>query len=1798
MLNAHRYNEKTSSISRIDFTILGNKEIKNRSVLGKNTPGLLKCEFYDNTEPQKDGLIDQRMGVTSNELECTTCGLGPNYCPGHSGHITLAQPVFHLGYFEHIISILRCVCIKCSKLLVYKTEEEIIELLKSKKGKNRLNEMKNLVKSINYCQKANYGCGNPVPKIKAEKKKSTIEINIVAEYAIQNLNQPDDNIDKKPIKEILTPLLVYNILKNISDSDCLILGIDPTKSRPENMIHTEFFVPPNPVRPSVRADFMASGGPREDQLTVKLADILKANQRLAKHMETDEKNMNEYFQDHVAYLQYHVATYYDNESLKLPQSEQKGVATKSITSRLKGKEGRIRNNLMGKRTDFSGRTVITPDPTLSINQLGVPIAIAKNITFPEIVTPYNIDWLSKLVRAGRDNYPGANFVIPTSSGLSDEKRQIDLRFRKEKIDLRYGDIVERHTINGDIFLLNRQPTLHKLSMMGHRSKVIDNPSYCTFRINPNVVTPYNADFDGDEMNIFCPQSIEAQIELEEIADLKLQIITPQSSSPIIAIQQDQILGTWNLSQEYYKLDWRTTMNLLSGLELDKFNSIIKNKEYTGKEIYSYLIPPKINLLKGDPTNPKILVKNGIMVAGLLGDDALGIKKKNSLVQLVWDEYGADTTKKFIDNTTRLATDFNLYHGMSMGIGDLYIKNELFQQLIQMFNTKKLELQHEITELENNPDMMNEELFETSTNSKMAVIRDDASKVIMTNITRSNNFVTMMDSGAKGKTINIAQMVGCIGQVAYMGGRMKKNYNDRTLPYFFKNDDRAEARGFVEKPLIKGLNLSSFIFHHLAAREGLIDMTVRSVTHDTKIIIIENSKPKIVEIGLWIDSQLDPINLTNPELISRDKNNFELLNVKNIQIPTVDELGNTSWGEVIAITRHDPGLQLYEIVTKGGRKVIVPESKSLLIWNLETNKFEEKLTPNVVLGDYVPVTINLVKPNEIIKNILISNKLIELDYKFGYDFVKYLNNKNDENDENNKNNLIFDDLITSDKLNELICCPDECVNGIYDFYHNTNTINNNIQFNIKCLLNTLLNRKGICIDFTTNKLYDNTKINSKNDVILDEITEINFIDVSKYKKLYDLSVPSTNNFVIFNGMGVFDTAQSGYIQRKLIKATEDMMVNYDGTVRNAVGRILQFQYGDSGADTVKQYEYNFKLMEMGNDEIKAKYSMNKEELSRVKDWTETDNKKFIKYIMEIRDKLRQTQTKTTLNYLTLTTTYFLPVNLNRILDSFRNNDNLKGNVCMEPKYILNMIKDILEPNNTRLYAMTEDEMKNSNSIKYKDDQVAKTAFSYAMTDLFAPYKCIFNYKLSKIQLDEIKKEIIKSFNKSIVEAGEMVGIIAAQSLGEPVTQLMLKSFHSSGIGGKGGTDIGVDTITEVFSLSKNPKAPSMEIYFEKEYRTKKDYANKIASYIKFTTIKDLRNKIEIFYEPKPDDFDGFIIKDNVGVPFYTYQSNKQCCAGSIDSLPWLLRIEFDKEKLLSKEVTLLDIKSQFCFAWEKRYSDIKGIKREKKQLIDKIIQIAVQSNTDNDEIPVIHIRFDMTNYTQTTLIDFMDIFVDEFKLKGMIGIDDVNSGKAFEERILSFDNTDQSMEKNSEYVIYTKGINMESIKNIVGVDLNRTYCNDIITIYEYYGIEAARTYIIRRIIDVLTSNGSGTNYQHVQIFGDLMTQVGTLTSIDRHGLNKLDNDPLSRASFEKTVDQLITAAVFNEVDYMKSVSSRIMAGLCIKGGTGICNLILDKEILENSEYTTDIGQLYNKTYNDITSNLQTQEIADDVFIPDM
>lgn len=481
-------------IRRIEFGILSNEEVRNMSALGRDSHGIDIPDLYDNLEPKRGGLIDPRLGTTDHHTDCATCGLNSTYCPGHFGHIDLAEPVFHIGYVRFITKILSCVCLRCSKLLVFKNEAEIGEMLRTKTGKARMKEISNLVKNVTYCQKQNYGCGAPVARIRLEIKKSTTQISLFAEYGDGTVaDDTTTDFKGKKIKQQLTPSIVYDILKNISDTDCMIMGLDPKKTRPESMVIKTFPVPPVQMRPSAKLDMMASST-MEDDLTHKLADIIKANLRIKKHKETITEETAKYSNDHIHLLQYHVATYFDNETLAMPKSEQKGKSIKSLSSRLKGKEGRLRGNLMGKRVDFSSRTVITSDPTIDINQLGVPVRIAMTLTFPEVVSPSNIDFLRKLVRNGHDNYPGANFVFPVTS-LAPGKRvlPIDLRYRKEKVELRYGDIVERHLMDGDPVLLNRQPTLHKQSMMCHRIKVVNNTALNTLRLSVAVTKPYNAD---------------------------------------------------------------------------------------------------------------------------------------------------------------------------------------------------------------------------------------------------------------------------------------------------------------------------------------------------------------------------------------------------------------------------------------------------------------------------------------------------------------------------------------------------------------------------------------------------------------------------------------------------------------------------------------------------------------------------------------------------------------------------------------------------------------------------------------------------------------------------------------------------------------------------------------------------------------------------------------------------------------------------------------------------------------------------------------------------------------------------------------------------------------------------------------------------------------------------------------------------------------------------------------------------------------------------------------------------------
>ena len=465
------YDHDFETVRGIQFCIMSPDEIQKRSVAE-----ITKSETFNGNEPVYNGLFDPRMGVIDHNKSCVTCGQKNTFCPGHFGHITLAKPVFYVQFFDTVKKLLNCVCFRCSKLLVDPESPEVKALEgKRMSRQKKWDAMYKLCLKVKRCgQQTTDGCGAKKPVI---TKEGMLRIG----FEWRDLGAENSEIKK----QVLHAEDVLQILRRINDRDAELLGFHPKYNRPEWMICTVLPVPPPAVRPSVRTD---TGQRQEDDLTHKLLSIVKTNKNLQQKIEKQtDKSHNEQIDMITMLLQYDVATMIDNTNPSIPTAEQKtGRPMRSLTERLKSKDGRIRGNLMGKRVDFSARSVITPDPNISIDELGVPLKIAMNMTFPEIVTKYNMDEMYRLVRNGPDVYPGAKHLKKASTGITKRLKNID----RSTIILEVGDIVERHMRDGDYVLFNRQPSLHRMSMMGHRVKVMP---YNTFRLNVQVCSSYNAD---------------------------------------------------------------------------------------------------------------------------------------------------------------------------------------------------------------------------------------------------------------------------------------------------------------------------------------------------------------------------------------------------------------------------------------------------------------------------------------------------------------------------------------------------------------------------------------------------------------------------------------------------------------------------------------------------------------------------------------------------------------------------------------------------------------------------------------------------------------------------------------------------------------------------------------------------------------------------------------------------------------------------------------------------------------------------------------------------------------------------------------------------------------------------------------------------------------------------------------------------------------------------------------------------------------------------------------------------------
>jgi DNA-directed RNA polymerase III subunit RPC1 len=736
-------------------------------------------------------------------------------------------------------------------------------------------------------------------------------------------NNPELEKHSKRAMEDLNPLRVLNLFKMITPSDCELLGINPAEGRPEMFIWQFVPAPPVCIRPSVAQENAST----EDDLTTKLADIVHISSLIRAALQKGQPVQT--IMEQWDYLQLQIAMYVNSD---VPGLQQPGFgkAIRGFCQRLKGKQGRFRGNLSGKRVDFSGRTVISPDPNLGIDQVAVPILVAKNLTYPERVQRHNIDKLRKCIISGPSVHPGAQQIIK-----KDSDHKISLKFARREIEakhLKIGDVVERHLEDGDIVLFNRQPSLHKLSIMSHYVKV---RPWRTFRLNECVCNPYNADFDGDEMNLHVPQTEEARTEAINLMGVKNNLSTPKNGEPIISATQDFITAAYLLSSKENFFDRKTFTNLCMymvdanvHLKLPPPAIIKPQALWTGKQVFSVLMRPndespvKVNLdakcrdYKAkpgqcpdmDPNDGWLVVRNSEVMCGRMDKTTVGSGKKDSIFYIILRDYGPDEAVVAMNRLAKISARYLTNQGFSIGISDVYPSHKLTETKQSLVTKAYQECEVLIQKykdgrLEKATGCNMEETLENAISGILSRVRQQAGEYCIETLSKWNAPLVMAKSGSKGSNINVAQMVAVVGQQIIGGQRVADGFQDRTLPHFPKNARQPPSKGFVRNSFFTGLTPTEFLFHAISGREGLVDTAVKtaetgymsrrlmksledlSTQYDDTV---RNSSGGIVQFQFGAD-KLDPVDMegnavpvhfertwTHAESLTWDNNDHSLL----------------------------------------------------------------------------------------------------------------------------------------------------------------------------------------------------------------------------------------------------------------------------------------------------------------------------------------------------------------------------------------------------------------------------------------------------------------------------------------------------------------------------------------------------------------------------------------------------------------------------------------------------------------------------------------------------------------------------------------------------------------------------------------------------------------------------------------------------------------------------------------------------------------------------------------------------------
>jgi DNA-directed RNA polymerase subunit A' len=806
-------------IGKIEFGLLSPKDIRKMSVRK-----IIWADTYDDDGfPYPQGLMDLNLGVIDPGLRCKTCDNRAGDCPGHFGHIELAKPVIHVGYTRLIRKLLRVTCKGCSRLLL--SPEEVKKILGPvDEFSDELITEKD-IKKERVCPH----CGEQQLKINFEKPTTFSEV---------------WTEEGKKTEHKLTPADIRARLEKIPDEDLRLLGINPVVARPEWTILTVLPVPPVTMRPSI---ILENGQRSEDDLTHKLVDIIRINQRFKENQDAGAPQL--IIEDLWELLQYHVTTYLDNEVAGCPPARHRsGRPLKTLSQRLKGKDGRFRGSLSGKRVNFSARTVISPDPNLSIGEVGVPLAVANEMSIPVQVTPFNIEEVRQMVLNGPERPTidapcGANYVIRP------DRRRVRLTdINQETVAemLEPGWVVDRQLRGNDIVLFNRQPSLHRMSIMAHRIVIMDGK---TFRLNPAVCPPYNADFDGDEMNLHVPQTEEARAEAYILASVQENILSPRFGGPIIGGIHDHISGIFLLTHGkrwFSKSETLAMLKYCTPAHLPDPERVERGAPmWSNKQIFSMILPDGLNMVYKASScincetckkelcdrDAYVRIFDGELICGTIDKKSIGAFD-GAILNRIIRQYGMAQGRQFIDDVTKLSIRGIMHDGFSFGIDDEDLTRTEYGQIDEVLDTAETDVERRIKiyqegQLEPMPGRTLDETLEMQIMQVLGKARDRTGEIAGRHLGLSNSAVVMAVSGARGSMLNLTQMAGCLGQQSVRGERIVRGYDERTLPHFKKGDRGADAHGFIKNSYKSGLTPTEFFFHAIGGREGLVDTAVRT-----------------------------------------------------------------------------------------------------------------------------------------------------------------------------------------------------------------------------------------------------------------------------------------------------------------------------------------------------------------------------------------------------------------------------------------------------------------------------------------------------------------------------------------------------------------------------------------------------------------------------------------------------------------------------------------------------------------------------------------------------------------------------------------------------------------------------------------------------------------------------------------------------------------------------------------------------------------------------------------------------------